>query len=220
MIMVRSGSASLLGLSQRALDKAKAGRHAMAMIWRGLCLGMAALLLPGAAVAAAQGAALSGNSVACIYDGMTPEDREIALLLISREIGAQGQFSDASPNVRAVNDLIEESHDKCLARYNWSVARSGAANSYALTALLGEALGQALEAAEKPLAPLEDFYRQQRKTLTGRYGLRAADRQRLLVFLRAQGWESADEARFDLAALYVETLLLKDQARRQFTAAN
>jgi len=94
--------------------------------------------VPAAAPAAAP--VLPGNKVQCVYDYMAVEDREMALLLFAREIANGGRFRKGSPNVQAVDRLIEEAHEKCLARFNWSVARSDAATGYALAAVLVEAL--------------------------------------------------------------------------------
>ena len=191
---------------------------------RRIALGLVPGLVAGALPVAAQvqrtgqGAnqALPRNTAACIYETMPAEDREMALLLISREFAGGGRFGQSSRNLDTINELIEESHSRCLARFNWSVGRSQAATGYALTAILADALEQSLQSIGLSAAPLHAFYRENRHLLTGRDRLPAAQRDRLTAFVKAQGWADPKEPELALAALYVESLMLKDQAQRQF----
>lgn len=161
-------------------------------------------------------APLPGNDARCVYDYMTAEDREMALLLLAREITDGGRFRKSSRNVIAVDRLIEDAHRKCLARFKWTAGRSDAATGYALAAILAEALSQAIDSFGHPLAPVDAYYSANRARLTGPGKLAAADRDQFTLTVREQGWETADEAEISLAILYVETRLLQDQARRQF----
>ena len=188
-------------------------------LWQ-LGSGLAAAATLFAAPVTAQGQPLPGNTVSCVYDYMSAEDREIALLLIAREIVDGGRFGKASQNVQAVDRLIEEAHQKCLARFNWSIARSETATGFALTSILAEALGQAIESSGFPLGPLGDYYRENRLALTSKRDLTSADKQQFYARLKLSGWDKAREAELGLAVLYVETLMLKDRALRQFTAAS
>jgi hypothetical protein len=162
---------------------------------------------------------LPSNAVNCVYDYMSAEDREMSLLLIAREIVDGGRFSKASKNVQAVDRLIEEAHQKCLARFNWSVARSDNATGFALTSILAEALGQALESFGHPPAPITDFFREDHGTLAGKRDFGKADQSRLKAYLADKGWGEVKEAEFGLARLYLETLMLRDEAERRFAVA-
>lgn len=181
------------------------------MIQRAIGMALAAALLPIAAPAAAQE---PDNAVSCIYAGFSPEDREIALLLIAREISQGGKFSPSSRNVASVDALIDDGSAQCSARFHWSKARSDAARDYALTAFLGEAIDQSLQASARTIAPLEEYYR----TNPGALSLRADGVKQLAEYLGAHGWEKAERQELVLAALYVDTLALKDQARTKFSA--
>ncbi|MFM5950259.1 MAG: hypothetical protein ACKOPM_13700 [Novosphingobium sp.] len=161
---------------------------------------------------------LPANSVSCVYDYMSEEDREISLLLIAREIVDGGNFRKTSKNVKGVDRLIEEAHQKCLARYNWSIGRSFSATDYALTAIMGEALDQAMIAVGYPVVPLGDFYRDNVPVLAGKNRLSAADQTRLKEHLKARGWEKATEPQLALAGFYVETMMLKAESQRRFNA--
>lgn len=165
-------------------------------------------------------APLPGNKVQCVYDYMSLEDREMALLLLAREIADGGRFRKSSPNVQAVDRLIEEAHAQCLARFKWSVIRSDAATGYALAAILAEALGQAIDSFGYPLAPLDGYLADNRARLAGRSVLGPSDREQLNALLKSNGWDKASEDELALARLYLETRLLQAQADRRFGLAS
>lgn len=169
--------------------------------------------------ASAAPAAPPGNSVRCVYEFLTPEDREIALLLLSREMAGSGRFRATSRNVRAINRLIEEAHGKCLDRYNWSFGRSDAALGYAMTAILSDAVMQSLDGFGQPVDRIDRYYAENRTALSNRKELDEADRQRLADYLKENGWKAGEKGELELAALYLESLLLRDAAQRQFMAS-
>ncbi|HCF24493.1 MULTISPECIES: hypothetical protein [unclassified Novosphingobium] len=173
---------------------------------------------PVTATAPAVAKALPANSVSCVYDSLSDEDREISLLLIAREIVDGGSFRKTSKNVQGVDRLIEEAHQKCLARYNWSIGRSFSATDYALTAIMHDALAQAMEAIGFPASPLGEFYRDNLPALAGKSRLSAADQARLKEQLKAKGWDKANEAQFALAGFYIETMMLKAESQRRFNS--
>lgn len=173
---------------------------------------------PAPAVVPAIAKPLPPNSVSCVYDYMSEEDREISLLLIAREIVDGGSFRKTSKNVQGVDRLIEEAHRKCLARYNWSIGRSFSATDYALTAIMGEALDQAVVAVGYPVVPLGDFYRDNLPVFAGKSRLAPADQARLKEHLKAKGWDKATEPQLALAGFYVETMMLKAESQRRFNS--
>lgn len=223
--------AGLFGV--RHLDNSAKARHSAAMkrtVWQQFGSVLAGLMLAALtgpvaaqtpATTALQPAAkpLPGNSVRCVYDSMLDEDREIALLLLAREIVDGGRFRKSSRNVQAVDRLIEEAHQKCLARYNWSIGRSNAATGYALTAILGEALDQALDSYGRPMPVLGQFFTANQSGLIGRSKLTKPEEEKLSAYLKDNGWAEASKGELSLAGLFVETLMLKDQATREFNAA-
>lgn len=172
-----------------------------------------------AAAEVAPPAGLPGNTVTCAYDYMGPEDREIALLLVAREIIDGGKFGKTSANVVSVERLIAEAREKCLDRFSWSIGRSEAADSYAMTAILGEALVQAIETFKLPVTPLAEFYRQNRLLLNTRSTLGLTDRLKLRGFLKEHGWADAREVDFALGGFYIETLMSGAKAGQFFNLA-
>lgn len=171
---------------------------------------------PAAAPVVVPAPPLPGNKVQCVYDYMSVEDREMALLLFAREIADGGRFRKTSPNVKAVDRLIEEAHEKCLARFNWSVARSDAAMGYALAEILAEALGQAIETFGYPIGPLDSYLTDNRTRLLGKGAMGTAEQDQLSLHLKENGWEKAAQDELALASLYLETRLLQVQAERRF----
>ncbi|MBN8485549.1 MAG: hypothetical protein J0L50_12325 [Sphingomonadales bacterium] len=171
---------------------------------------------PAAVAVVAPAPPLPGNNVQCVYDYMSAEDREMALLLLAREIADGGSFRKNSLNVKAVDRLIEDAHEKCLARFNWSVARSDAATGYALAAVLAEALSQAMETFGYPIEPLNSYLAENRPRLILKGTIGAAERDKLSLHLKENGWEKASPEELALAGIYLETRLLQDQAGRRF----
>lgn len=146
--------------------------------------------------------------MSCIYAGFVPEDREIALLLIAREVSQGGGFSPTSRNVASVEALIDDGLAGCSSRFHWNKVRSDAARDFALTALLGEAIAQSLQASGRAVAPLEQYYLSNPGA--------ASQRKPLAEFLAANGWEQPSEQELILAGLFIDALALKDQARARF----
>jgi hypothetical protein len=208
------------------LDKRRGARQVAGMEPRRLAL-VPLLMLAVPAVhaqtiptpAPISAAPLPDNTVSCVYDYMSAEDRELALLLIAREIVDGGRFSKGSKNVQAVDRLIEDAHELCLNRFNWSIGRSNAAMGYALTAILAEALSQALDSFGHPSSPVAEYYRENRAALAGKIDLNRTDQDKLAAYLKLKGWEKAAEAELALAGLYLETFLLKENAQRDFSRA-
>lgn len=178
---------------------------------RAIGMALAAALIPLAAPAAAQE---PDNAVSCIYAAFSPEDREIALLMIAREISQGGKFLPSSRNVASVEAMIDDGSAQCSARFHWAKARSEAARDFTMTALLGEAIDQSLQAGGRTVAPLDEFYRSNPGTLS----MRANGSKQLAEFLEANGWERPADQELVMAGLYVDTLALKDQAQAKFVA--
>jgi hypothetical protein len=165
---------------------------------------------------AAAAAPLPGNNARCVYDYMSAEDREMALLLFASEAIGGGRFAKSSKNVQIVDRLIEEAHDKCLDRFAWSVGRSDSAKSYALTAILGEGLRQALEVDGLPVDKLDGYFAVNRTALARKTEIAGADKQRLTAWLVENGWDAEKPETLNMAGFYLETQMLLDQAQRFF----
>lgn len=161
-------------------------------------------------------APLPGNTVRCVYEYLSPEDREIALLLLGREMIDGGNFTDASKNIQVVNRLLAEAEAKCLDRFNWSIGRSKSATNWALTQILSEALVQALDYAGSKPADVDAYYAENRPLLRGKRAIEGADKEALNAYLIEKGWDAESKAQLGLAAIYLETYVMKDSDERWF----
>lgn len=161
-------------------------------------------------------APLPGNTARCVYDYMSDEDREMALLLFASEVIGGGKFRKSSKNVQIVDRLIEEAHDKCLDRFAWSIGRSESAKSYALTAILGEGLRQVLVVEGHPADIIGTYFTANRAALSQKDVIEGAEKDRLTKWLVAQGWDAKATDALNMAALYLETQMLLDRTQRFF----
>ncbi len=164
-------------------------------------------------------APLPGNTARCVYDYMSDEDREMALLLFASEAIGGGKFSKSSKNVQVVDRLIEEAHDKCLDRFAWSIGRSESAKSYALTAILGEGLRQVLAVDGFAVDKVDAYFAANRAGLVGKTEIVGADKKRLTTWLIEQGWDAEKTDALTMAALYLETQMLLDRTQRFFASS-
>lgn len=190
------------------------------MVWKAAALALALVLAPGAVHAQAAppvtAAPLPGNNARCVYDYMSEEDREMALLLFASEAIGGGRFRKSSKNVQIVDRLIEEAHEKCLDRFAWSIGRSEAAKNYALTAILGEGLRQLLIVEDFPVAKIDAYFAANRVALSRKNEIEGADKDRLTSWLIEQGWDADKADSLKMAALYLETQMLLDKTERFF----
>lgn len=181
-----------------------------------LALGVVPGALHAQTAAVVATAPLPGNNARCIYDYLSEEDREMALLLFASEAISGGKFRKSSKNVQIVDRLIEEAHEKCLDRFAWSVGRSESAKGYALTAILGEGLRQVLLVDGLPVAKVDAYFANNRAVLSRKTEIEGADKERLTSWLIAQGWDADRADTLNMAALYLETQMLLDRSERFF----
>lgn len=173
------------------------------------------------------------DNVTCINQAMTPEDREIALvmfaestqndqldaepkadLLVENEAGDAPPF--ASEHMAEVFELLEEAHMRCLDLYPWNSGQSEASRMYAFLSIIGDALEKTVKLEELDLKIADAFYETHKKKLIHRNRLKAVEKTALVTDLQAASWPTDDQALLDLTGDYVETLMMKDMLRRAF----
>ena len=159
------------------------------------------------------------DGVSCVYDQLTLEDREIALLLFEREVAASTRFQAGSRNLKVIDRLIEEARDKCALPLRWSRGRSDAAISYAMNELMNSGVAQALEAKGHTAAPIEAYYARHRAELDGFDTIAGTNSDAFRAYLIEQGWSKSDAPMLGLAEFYLEALLSRERQTRTFTAA-
>ena len=159
------------------------------------------------------------NTVHCAYDLMSTEDREMALLLLEREVGSSRKSHANSPNLKVIDRLVDEARARCAAPYAWSRGRSDAAVSYAMNELMSEGVAQALEAKGRSAAPVDAYFVQHRAELTGMSEIKGANAEAFQGYLIGQGWAKSETTTMAIAEFYLESLLTREDEAQHFAAA-
>ena len=162
---------------------------------------------------------LVSDTVHCAYDQMSTEDREMALLLLEREVGSSSKTHENSPNLKVIDRLVDAARDKCAAPYAWTSRRSAAAVAYAMNELMSEGVAQALVAKGHSVAPIEEFFTVRRSDLAGISEITGANSEAFRAYLITRGWEKSESSSLGIAEFYLESLLHRDSEARRFTAA-
>ena len=192
----------------------------------GLSLGLAGAALAEPAVPAAVAAPFAApraivpsNAVGCVYDLMSLEDREMALLLFAREAASGVKFHGSSRNLEVIDRLVEEARVKCAAPYGWSPEHSDAASGYAINELMRAGVTQTLDAKGHTTAPIDAYYTGHRADLAGTETIEGAKADEFRAFLFEQGWAKSETAMLGIAEAYLETLLARARQAKAFAAA-
>ena len=196
-----------------------------------LCLSSVALALTIVPALAAE--PVPPDNVTCINTAMTPEDREIALVMFAEstmngpaedealadamaENGADHVPPYASEQLAEVFELLEEAHMRCLDLYPWNSGQSEASRMYAFLSIIGEAIGKTLKLDQMDIATIDGFYDTHKKKFTHRNQLTAPEKAALKTHLQAASWEIEEQGLVDMATDYAETFMMKDMLRRAF----
>lgn len=204
----------------------KSRRFRISMLALALLLGLPGAVLaepvgPAAIAApfAAPAAMVPSNSVGCVYDLMSLEDREMALLLFAREAASGVKFHGGSRNLEVIDRLVDEARVKCAAPYGWSPEHSDAASGYAMNELMRAGVTQTLDAKRHSTAPIDAYYTGHRAELAGTEAVEGAKADEFRAYLFQQGWAKSEPAMFGIAEAYLETLLARARAVNAFAAA-
>ena len=171
------------------------------------------------AIAASSPAPIPANTVRCVFESLTIEDREITLMLIGLDFLAKNEYARIAPANPIVDRFVLEALPACAQAYRWSSAASGAAVSYAHAALVQEVVRQALDFEERKVEPIEAYYAQNRKALAGKSQLDDFLEEGFATHLKTAGWKEADRAARRLARVYLEVLIVRDQNVAAFSRA-
>ena len=157
--------------------------------------------------------------MACVYDQMSLEDREMALLLFEREVASTVKFHDGSRNLRVIDRLVDEARDKCATPFGWSSRRSVAAIGYAMNELMNLGVAQALEAKGHTTALIDVYYAKHRAELDGSEAIAGTNSDAFRAYLIEQGWPKSEAPMLGIAEFYLEALLTRARQTRTFAAA-
>ena len=198
---------------------ASIGAFGTLLCWPGSGLAGPAFPAPGNAPFASVSAVPPRDGVACVYDQLSLEDREIALLLFEREVASSARFQAGSRNLKVIDRLVEEARDKCAAPFGWSRGRSDAAISYAMNELMNSGVAQALEAKGRTTAPIDAYYTEHRAELDGFETIAGPNSDVFRAYLVEQGWLKSEAPLLGIAEFYLEALLVRARQARAFAAA-
>ena len=163
--------------------------------------------------------AMPTNSVRCVYENLSTEDREITMMLIALDFINRGKYSRIAPQNRIVDRLVQEAVPRCAEAYRWSAAASAAAVDYAHAALIQEVVRQALDLENRKVDPIESYYAGNRAALAGKSELDELMEEGFTDHLRKAGWKEIDRAPRRLARVYLELLIVRDRSEQVFAKA-
>lgn len=163
--------------------------------------------------------ATPANSVRCVYENLSAEDREITMMLIAIDFINRGRYTRVAPQNRIVDRLVLEAVPRCAEPYRWSAAASAAAVDYAHAALVQEVVRQALDLEDRKIDPIETYYAGNRAALSGRTELDELMEEGFATHLRKAGWKETDRGARRLARVYLELLIARDRSEQVFNTA-
>jgi len=159
------------------------------------------------------------DTVHCAYDQMSTEDREMALLLLEREVGSARKSHLDSPNLKVIERLVDEANAKCSKPYAWSPEQSEAATVYAINELRREGFAQALEAKGHSATQIDAFYDHHRIHLARDSQIKGKAAAVFFRYLNDLGWKKDDDISLARAELYLNSLLNRDSQACLFSSA-
>ena len=186
--------------------------------WTGTLAAAMLTAAPAAGQAPLPSVPALSDTVNCTYDMLTAEDREIALLLFERGVIAATPRT-VSANLAVIDRLVGEASDKCALAGRWPRVRTAAASTYAVNALMGEGVSQALTSKGRSLAPIANYFAAHRAELSAAGGLSAAAAERFIADLVARGWDQPGAGTLGLAVFYLEALVTAQTTASAFAAA-
>jgi hypothetical protein len=180
----------------------------MKRIWGGSLLAMAML--------ASSAQAKPANDVRCVYEMMSEEDREIALLLIVAELDRGNYRFEGTATGDEVELLVEEAHNKCLDHYNWTTGESGNAQTFAIFSLMREATGQLIILLEHDPAPIQRYFETNKKTLAALSDLNEKRLDGFAAELSASGWAKDTPNILSVAKQYLHLTWVQEKLQQDF----
>ena len=162
----------------------------------------------------------ASNNVSCVYDLMSIEDREMALLLFEREVASGVKIHTGSRNLKVIERLVDEARVKCSSPYRWSNAQTEVATAYAMNELMTVGVMQALEAKGHSPGTIDAYYTKHRAELVGLEKIEGAKAHDFEAYLFDQGWAKGETTTLMTAQFYLEALLTRDHQAHIFSAAS
>jgi hypothetical protein len=157
------------------------------------------------------------NDVTCIYDSMSREDREIALVMLTSGTKAGSEAMEGTDQGNEVEALLNEAHNACLDLYPWTSGESGNAMEYAMLGLMRDSMSDVLKLGKYDSNVINGFYDANRKMLAKYRTAEAVEADPALApFLESQGWNLEETGLTKLAGIYLAVIWQQDKLRGGF----
>jgi hypothetical protein len=156
------------------------------------------------------------DKVTCIYDAMTPEQREIVQTLLLQNMETDSDPFGDGPNAKEIKASLEDAMNSCVDQYAWSSGKTNGAMGYALFTLMVEALGPLLEADGVVLADIDAYITAKKSGFRLPGPPSKAMIAELFSHLAGKGWKLDNEKIKENAELYFSLQLGREAMRRLF----
>lgn len=162
---------------------------------------------------------MPADSVRCVYDKLSLEDREITLMLTAINFIDQGRYARIRPPNPIVDRLVLQAVPPCAAAYRWPAAASSAAVAFAHAVLAQEVVRQALDLEQRQVDAIESYYTANRAALAGHAQLDEMMEEGFVSHLKQAGWKERDREPRQLARVYLGLLAARDRSEQDFAKA-
>jgi hypothetical protein len=157
------------------------------------------------------------NDVTCIFDSMSGEDREIAMVMLTAGMKSHADQMQGSNEAKEVEALLDDAHNACLDLYPWTSGQSGNAIEYAMNAIARDSITDVLKLGKYDSAIINGYFDANRKALAKYRSSDAVETDAALAaFLKEQGWDLEETGLAKLAGIYLAILWQQEKLRGGF----
>lgn len=157
------------------------------------------------------------DAVTCVYEALTPEQRESAQVMMLEGESAGGDPLAGRMNSEELRTLLEEGQNACVDAYPWPAGKTDNSTAYATVTLLMEGLHPIFEANGFAWADVDAYVTANRARLRTSERPTAPMLEALAAHLTAQGW-TFDADKREAMEMYFSMHLFREQLRKDFAA--
>jgi hypothetical protein len=159
------------------------------------------------------------NSVTCVYDAMSIEQREIAqVMLLESVTGGGNPFKDLQEDGE-LKALFGEAVDACIKLYAWSAGRTEASQGHALIVMVLQSAQPLFEADGVKMVDIDGYFETNKASLMASAPSKTKEAA-LFKHLAAKGWSFETEQVKASAGFYFFLLQARESARRWFAQSS
>jgi hypothetical protein len=160
------------------------------------------------------------NSVSCVHDAMSEEQREIAQVILLEGLNSGGNPVEKLKDDPDLKALFDEALDACITRFAWSSGRTESANFFALTAMLIQSVQPLLEKDGIVLADIDAYFEANKARLMAKQPSFIIEKAKMMTHLRNNGTQFETRQASDGAEFYFSLLIGREMARRWFAQSS